>query len=152
MITHVIQTVPLHRSSAHHHPHITTQHPSPPFVPTRNLITVIDDPCWIIVMPPISGQVRLGQRIGDMVVCCGRAGAVWGGRRGGRRADGGCGSKGEGTKTGMFVEDGGYPVGGELEFVSGVDGFTSSRRSGRARSITAPPDIQPQGETGSGRC
>lgn len=53
--THVIQTVPFHRPSPHHHPHIPTQHPSPPFIPTRNLITIVNHPRWIFFMPPISG-------------------------------------------------------------------------------------------------
>lgn len=59
----------------------------------------------------------------------------------------------------MFVEDGGYAVGGELEFVSRIDGFTSplGRGRGGGRSITmsggcSARHIQPQGEIGSGRC
>lgn len=43
-------------------------------------------------------------------------------RRGGR-VDGGYSSKGGGTETGMFVEDGGHLVGRELELVSRVNGF-----------------------------
>lgn len=55
-------------------------------------------------------------------------------RRGGR-VDGGYSSKGGGTETGMFVEDGGYLVRGELEFVSRVNGFAPSSSSSPCLSL-----------------
>lgn len=78
---------------------------------------------------------HVGAGAGGEVSCrCGMAMGV-GVKGGGRRVDGGCGSKGRRTQTGMFVEDGGYLVRGELEFVSRVNGFAPSSSSSPCLSL-----------------
>lgn len=76
---------------------------------------------------------HVGAGAGGEVSC--RWGMGMGVKWGGRGVDGGCGSKGRRTETGMFVEDGGYLVRGELEFVSRVNGFAPSSSSSPCLSL-----------------